>query len=559
MELLQISLYDTFKDYRKAQWSNGKITNAPPGYQKIRAHLVFAVKHDGRHKARLVADGHLTKEPVETIYSGVVSICNLCITIVLSELNNLTLWGADIGNAYLEALTGEKIFIIAGPKFKEIEGHILTMYKALYGLKSSGARWHDRLFDVLTDMGFSPSKADSDIWIKKVSVGSCYEYIAVYVDDLAIASKDPGAICKILKEKYNFKLKGDGPIDFHLGCHYKCDPDGTLVADPRKYVEKMMETYERLFNTKPKKAKPPLPPGDHPELDDSELLDEVGTQQFQTMIGQLQWVITIGRFDAFVATVTLSRFRAAPRKGHLEWAKRIYGYLHMFPDGAICFQVGEPSLPEQVHDWSRTVYGNIKELVPTDCSPPLGNFVTLTCIKDANLMHDLVTGRSVTAILHFINGTPIDWHSKRQSTVETATFGSEFVSARTVTDQAMEFRHTLCYLGVPICNQSFLLDDNKSVITNATLPFSILSKCHHLLSYHRVPKAVAAGWLAFYWKESKTNPADILSKLWDFATAWPMLKILLLWHGEVMDASKDHDHKTTSNVGSDTTLTAKLW
>ena len=46
-----------------------KVLNAPPGYQKIRGHLVFAVKYDGRHKARLVADGHLTPETVESIYS----------------------------------------------------------------------------------------------------------------------------------------------------------------------------------------------------------------------------------------------------------------------------------------------------------------------------------------------------------------------------------------------------------------------------------------------------------------------------------------------------------
>ncbi|KAL7576899.1 hypothetical protein ACA910_006663 [Epithemia clementina (nom. ined.)] len=172
LELLQISSYETFKDHGKARWENGKVTNATPGYQKIRVHLVFAVKHDGRHKARLVADGHLTKEPVETIYSGVVSICNLRITIFLAELNMLELWGADIGNAYLEALTGKKIFIIAGPEFKELKGHILIMYKALHGLKFSGARWHDRLFDVLSEMGFSPSKADPDIWLKKAPDGS---------------------------------------------------------------------------------------------------------------------------------------------------------------------------------------------------------------------------------------------------------------------------------------------------------------------------------------------------------------------------------------------------
>ena len=77
--------------------------NAPPVYQKIRVHLIFAVKYDCRHKARLVGDGHLTPEPVERIYSGVVSLRNLKQVIFLGKLNNLELWGADIGNVYLEA------------------------------------------------------------------------------------------------------------------------------------------------------------------------------------------------------------------------------------------------------------------------------------------------------------------------------------------------------------------------------------------------------------------------------------------------------------------------
>ena len=64
-----------------------------------------AVKFDGRNKARLVADSHLSPEPVENIYSGVVSLRNLRLVIFLGKLNNLDIWGADIGNAYLEALT----------------------------------------------------------------------------------------------------------------------------------------------------------------------------------------------------------------------------------------------------------------------------------------------------------------------------------------------------------------------------------------------------------------------------------------------------------------------
>ena len=73
--------------------------NASQGYHKIRVHTIFAVKYDGQHKARLVADGHLTPDPVESIYSGVVSLRNLRLVFFLGKLNNLELWGADIGNA----------------------------------------------------------------------------------------------------------------------------------------------------------------------------------------------------------------------------------------------------------------------------------------------------------------------------------------------------------------------------------------------------------------------------------------------------------------------------
>ena len=82
--------------------------NSPKGYHRIKVHLVFGVKFDGRHKARLVADGHLTPEPIENIYSGVVSLRNPRLVIFPGKLNNLDLWGADIRNAYLEALTDEK-------------------------------------------------------------------------------------------------------------------------------------------------------------------------------------------------------------------------------------------------------------------------------------------------------------------------------------------------------------------------------------------------------------------------------------------------------------------
>ena len=233
LELAQIHEYKVFKDTGKAQFHNGKAVT-PDGFQKIRVHFVYTVKHDGRFKARLVADGHLTKEPVESIYSGVVSLRSLRMVVFLSQLNDLEIWGADGKNAYLEAYTDKKLCIIAGPEFKELQGHLLIMIKALYRTRSGVARWHDRLLHILQERKFKPSKADRDAWMRPEPGGTCYEYIAVYVDDLAIAAKDPQAFCNKLKKKYNLKLKGVGPLEYHFGFTYKKDPDRTLAADPRR-------------------------------------------------------------------------------------------------------------------------------------------------------------------------------------------------------------------------------------------------------------------------------------------------------------------------------------
>ena len=559
LELTQIHEYKVFKDTGKAKFHNGKVVT-PDGFQKIRVHFVYAVKHDGRFKARLVADGHLSKEPVESIYSGVVSLRSLRMVVFLSQLNNLEIWGADVGNAYLEAYTDEKLCIMAGPEFKELQGRLLIMVKALYGTRSGGARWHDRLFDILQELKFKPSKADPDVWMRPEPGGTCYEYIAVYVDDLAIAAKDPQAFCNELKKKYNLKLKGVGPLEYHLGCTYKKDPDGTLAADPRRYVNKILESYERMFKEKPRKSRPPLEGGDHPELDTSELCDEHQTKQFQTLIGQLQWLISLGRFDIAVHVMSLSRFRAQPRKGHLDRAKRIVGYLLFLPDGAIRFRIGEPdfsSLKDQEYDWTRTVYSGACEQIPHDIPKPLGKHVQTTHYVDANLHHDLATGKAVTAALHFLNQTPIDAYTKRQSTVETATYGSEFVAARTAVDQIIDIRTTLRYLGVPIRDKSYMFGDNKSVVTSSTISNSTISKRHHLASYHRVREAIAAKFISFHWKDGKSNPADIFSKHWEFATVWPMVKPILFWRGETATQLKGSDRIPSTTPGAEPPRDAK--
>ena len=359
LEMDQINEYKVFQDHGKAQYDpkSRKVSNAPNGYQKIRVHLIFAVKHDGRHKARLVAGGHLTPDPIESIYSGVVSIRSLRLVIFLAKLNNLEVWGADIGNAYLEAKTKEKLYIVAGPEFEELEGHILVIHKALYGLKSSGLRWSQKIHDIMLDMGFSPSKADPCVWLRKAKCATKYEYVAIYVDDLLIACDCASDFIHTLKSKHNLKIKGEGPLKYHLGCDYHMDPDGTLVAQPKKYISKILDSFHQMFPGESlPQVKSPLDKNDHPELDNSELASDDLITKFMCMVGQLQWAVTLGRYDILAHAMSMSRFRLAPKVGHIERMKRIYGYLSRTKHYALRFRTDEPNymhLPDLEYDWTR--------------------------------------------------------------------------------------------------------------------------------------------------------------------------------------------------------------
>ena len=299
----------------------------------------------------------------------------------------------------------------------------------------------------------------------------------------------------------------------------------------------MASTYKQLFNEDaPKGTKSPMDKNDHPELDTSDLVDPDMASIYMTAVGQLQWLVTLGRFDIISQVVSLSRFRIAPREGHILRLKRLYGYVIRTKEYAIRIRTEEPDysfLPKLEYDWTRSVYGNVEEVIPDDIPEPLGKPVVITTTVDANLNHCLATGRSLTACLHFLNKTPVEWYSKRQATVETATYGSEFVASKTATEQNIDLRITLRYLGAPIVKSTFMFGDNRSVVTSSTLPHSPLNKRHNILAYHRVREAIAAKIIAYYWVKTGYNLSDMLSKHWDHPSVYNMIMKLFITRGPI--------------------------
>jgi hypothetical protein len=103
--------------------------------------------------------------PVESVYSSVVTRESVRIMFLIAALNGLVIIGADVQNAYINARTKEKVYTTAGPEFGSNAGRPAIIVRALYGLKSSGARWRDHFAAILTQVGFTSSKADPDVWM----------------------------------------------------------------------------------------------------------------------------------------------------------------------------------------------------------------------------------------------------------------------------------------------------------------------------------------------------------------------------------------------------------
>jgi hypothetical protein len=212
----------------------------------------------------------------------------------------------------------------------------------------------------------------------------------------------------------------------------------------------------------------------------------------------------------------MSSYNAYPRVGHLEAVYHIFAYIKSHLTSTIVFDPAEPHLNGQSfapeHDWSE-FYHDAEELLPPKIPKPRGMPVTMTCFVDANHAGNILTRRSQTGFIIFVNKAPIIWFSKKQNTIESSTFGSEFNALRIAVEHIEALRYKLRMFGVPIQEPAAVFCDNQSVVTNSTIPHSTLSKKHNSICYHKVREAVASRTIKIGKEDGINNMADLFTKL----------------------------------------------
>ena len=507
---------------------DGDEKDLPPGYQYVDCHMIFDIKmgENFRRKARMVAGGHMTSTPSSLTYSSVVSRDSVRIIFTIAALNGLKVLSADIQNAYLTAKSREKIWTIAGPEFGSDAGKKMIIVRALYGLKSSGAAFRSLLAETLADLGYTPSYADPDVWMKpavKPNGFKYWEYILCYVDDIIHVNFDPLPTMKAIQSKFKFKNDKIEEPDMYLGASmtkmFNSEGNECWAMSSDSYCAALVKNVESVLDKKglrlPARCVTPLKCGYRPELDCTHELKKDGLQWYQEIIGSLRWAVEIGRVDILLETSLMSSYLALPREGQLEQVLHMVGYLKEHKKMRLMFDSNKPFTDERwlrEYDWF-DFYRHAKESIPPNMPEARGLDVSISAFVDANLAGNLKDRRSQSGVLIFVNKAPIQWFSKRQASVETSTFGSEFCAMKIGVELVEALRYKLRMFGVPLEGPANIYCDNEAVYQNTIIPESTLKKKHHSIAYHRCREAVAARTVRVAKQGTEKNLADLFTKV----------------------------------------------
>ena len=185
------------------------------------------------------------------------------------------------------------------------------------------------------------------------------------------------------------------------------------------------------------------------------------------------------------------------------------------------------SSPQERARQMKEVYVDTEEALPHNAPEPLGNEVDINVFVNADHAGNRVTRRSHTGIIIYGNMSPINWYSKRQNTVESSTFSSEIIALKITTEQIKALRYKLRMFGIPISGPARVFCDNDSEVMSSSFPESTLKKKHCSIAYNKIRESFAAGTLLVFYENTKSNIADLLTKVLPPETRRKLIQAIL--------------------------------
>jgi hypothetical protein len=431
-----------------------------------------------RHKACLVAQGYSQKpgQDYKETFPPVVRFESLRTIIAFALQKGLKIHQMDVETAFLNGELSERIYMKQPEGFvkKGIEMQVCKLNNSIYGLKQSPCCWNHALDTQLKRMGFNQTKSDPCVYISMT--GDPF-IIAIYVDDILLASKSNQSMTKIKKEiASKFQVKDLGPLHYFLGVKLVHNTENqTIWLRQPTYTQQVLE---QVGMSNAKYTKTPVNLGvklckgtDTSEYFDSEL--------YQPTVGKLLYLAIRTRPDIAFAVSSVARYTAEPTVDHWKAVKHIFRYL-----------VGTVN------------YGLLYSRTSNDC---IG-------YSDSDWGGDLDDRKSTSGYVFKIGGAPISWQSRKQSCVALSTSEAEYIALTCAAQEAIWLHQLLTELEQEPEKKIVIYVDNQSTICLSTNPqFRGRSK-HISIKYHYIRGQVRDGTVDLKYCRSEEMLADVFTK-----------------------------------------------
>jgi transposase InsO family protein len=455
-----------------------EIVPRPKNKDVVFSRWLFKIKHaaDGsieKYKARFVARGFSQKEGIdyEETFAPVARYTSIRTIIALAAKMKWKLHQMDVKTAFLNGVIEEVVYI-EQPQGFEVEdrkSHVYRLKKALYGLKQAPRGWYGHIDSFLMSLGFTKSKADSNLYFKIMNNEPVI--LLLYVDDLFLTGEE-----KLITEckkrlASEFEMKDLGLMHYLLGREVWQSPE-RIFLNQGKYTVEILKRFDMLeykpMNT-PMEVKLKLLVDTSSELIDATL--------YRQIIGSLMY-LTNTRPDICFAVNTLSQFLVEPRRVHLVAAKHVMRYLKGTIDYGLIYD-GD-------HDF------------------------TLSGYTDADWAGSVSNRENTSGCCFNLGLAMISWQSS--SSIALSTAEAEYIAACSVSCEAIWLRKLLTGLFDLEMRATVILCDNQSCIEMTTNPVFHDRSKHMEIRYHYIRDMVQRGALKLQCISKDEQVADVLTK-----------------------------------------------
>lgn len=472
------------------------IIEKPSNIRPIGFKWVFKIKEnkDGtieRYKTRCTALGNLQRPGVDfdETFAPVVRYSTIRLLLAKAATSKLLLHHMDIDTAFLYGTLDktEEVYMKV-PDTVQIPSHlqgkevVCKIHKGIYGLRQSPRLFNRNLDQTLSKIGFTKSKHDACLYIRKS--GSEISYITVYVDDLVIASSSIGEMNVVKQQlKDYYRMKDLGQLNYILGMEVSIDDKHNIKLSQSKYIS---DVLKRFGHSNSNTVSTPLPPGI--QLTPNNETDNIAntpTYPYREVVGSLMYLMVSSRPDIAYAVGYLARFLNAHNIQHHKAANHVLKYLKHTAEIGITY-----------HSTQK---------------------FELIGYSDSDWASDVLTRRSTTGYLFMCAGGPVSWKSRLQPTVALSSSEAEYMALSQAAQEAIALSYL--YSDINTCdvkqkdkNTILLYEDNQGAIAMANNPTHYAKTKHIHLRYHFVREQVEMQTITVQYIDTNLMLADALTK-----------------------------------------------